>query len=328
MSYKINKINFEPDILEFLEIYNKYKSAKEVGKFYNINEVHIRKFAKLINFNINKFNGRFPSLNKEQQDYILNNYHTKTSTTIANELNCHKALVQKIWKENNKKGKRKLNYYSDFNYFENIDTPEKAYWLGFLYADGCVHKRKEKYEEGSLSIQLNIKDIELINTFKKDIKSENPITYNSTKRKSGYISNFTRITIISDKIFNDLIKLGCVPRKTFQLKNIPNIENNLIRHFIRGYFDGDGSIFKSKTRNNTYGFCINGQLELLNNIKQILENELNIELQIYKDKRTVNFGFITTKVNNKIKIIYNYLYNNASRFLKRKKDIFEEVINI
>ena len=114
--------------------------------------------------------------------------------------------------------------------FETIDTEEKAYWLGFLYADGSVSSKEHKIELG-----LAEQDLKQIEKFRDFIGIMNKISYRSTTKSYRY-------SFRSESCKEDLIKQGCVPKKSLIL-NFPTenqVPKNLIRHFIRGYFDGDG----------------------------------------------------------------------------------------
>lgn len=114
--------------------------------------------------------------------------------------------------------------------FDKIDTEEKAYWLGFLYADGSVGSKEDKIE-----LSLAACDYNHIQKFKDFIGLDNKISYR--KKQNAYRYSFR------DKTFKEvLIKQGCVPKKSLILTfpTIDQVPVELIRHFIRGYFDGDG----------------------------------------------------------------------------------------
>lgn len=119
------------------------------------------------------------------------------------------------------------------NYFENIDSEEKAYWLGFLYADGCVSKDLK-----TICLDLNIVDKSHIYKFAMAIKSNHKIWIH------GENNQYIRLAVHCKRMAIDLCNKGCVPKKSLILE-FPNediINKNLINHFIRGYFDGDGCI--------------------------------------------------------------------------------------
>lgn len=137
---------------------------------------------------------------------------------------------------------RKGNY--DFeDIFEIIDSEEKAYWLGFLMADGTISDITN-----AITLGLKEDDYGHIVKFKNFLGTDRKITKTTKtigeKTHIGY-----KISVNSLKMKNDLIALGCVPRKTFDIafptKN--QIPDHLIRHFVRGYFDGDGCITTGNT---------------------------------------------------------------------------------
>jgi hypothetical protein len=130
--------------------------------------------------------------------------------------------------------------------FEVIDTEEKAYWLGFLYADGNIKDTK-------VELSLQYGDINHLEKFREFMGLKNKIQVRTSKIDDKEYKS-CRLSFRSKKVSSDLIKLGCVPRKSLVLK-FPSDEQvpaHLKRHFMRGYIDGDGSlIFTEKTK------CIN-----------------------------------------------------------------------
>jgi len=232
---------------------------------------------------------------------------------IANQLNVSESFINKKLKELNIT-KRSNSVYRkrswNENFFNNIDTEEKAYWLGFLYADGCVHDKPN----GQKLITLCVKDKEVIEKFIKSIDGD------FTVKKYNDVYG---VYLTSKAMFNDLFKLGCVPRKSLILK-FPSIASNLINHFIRGYFDGDGTVFtyarKGKLKKyKSIGVGICGTEELL----KILSSHAPINIP-KKDKRKLsNVWYSSLSGTKKSLAFYNYLYNNATIWLDRKKNKFE-----
>jgi len=188
------------------------------------------------------------------------------------------------------------------NYFEEINTPEKAYFLGLLYADGAINKDK------SISLGLQTKDIELLDKFAKELLYNKP--YKIYK-------NITSININSHKLYNDLIDKGCFERKSFILK-FPN-ENQVPLiykfHFIRGYFDGDGCCHIAKKSYNNYINFL-GCEEFLRGISDILLQD-NIKSYLY---RVNNIHSLCIKTKTNISKLRELLYKDDSISLKRKKD--------
>ena len=165
--------------------------------------------------------------------------------------------IGNVLRKNNIKSRiRKHNCNED--YFEKIDSNEKAYWLGLLFADGYVRKRKPfngKHKQGGVvGISLKNGDEYLLEKLIIDFES----TYRLTKQiKNNFLSY--KLEVNSSKMTDDLINLGCVPNKSLKLLP-PNLTDEFISHFIRGYFDGDGSIGKYGGR---LKFSLLGTNELL-----------------------------------------------------------------
>lgn len=225
-----------------------------------------------------------------------------------------------------------MNKYSyNENYFKKIDTPEKAYWLGFLYADGCIIRfyRNKKLKSMSLELTLQSSDKEHLEKFRRCLNSNVPIYEKKIKK---YFAN--KIVFNCTSMCRDLINNGCTPKKSYTL-SFPNdgiLKKDLISHFIRGYFDGDGGVYYNES--NTYDkyrkkyylqyhyscyFC--GNNIFLNSIKMILEEEGIRISKIYKDKRSNNYQlFIYGKEN--IKLFKEYIYKNQTINLSRKFNKF------
>lgn len=132
-------------------------------------------------------------------------------------------------------GQNSIKYTVDENFFETIDTEKKAYWLGVLYADGCVmHIRNTKY------IVFSAVDKEWLEQYKKDISFTGPVLKEHHKK---YNKDIYKVKCTSKKMYSDLENKGVVERKSNILEfPVNSVPDSLMPHFIRGYFDGDGSV--------------------------------------------------------------------------------------
>jgi hypothetical protein len=202
----------------------------------------------------------------------------------------------------------RLPYSLNHSYFENIDTEEKAYFLGFLFADGGV-------AENSNRISLNINDIEILYKFADALKLTKGF-YKNPSHKKAITINFSSI-----KMKNDLISLGCVPKKSLILKfpNSNQVPDNLIRHFIRGYFDGDGHIY---VKNNIFQFGIMSSKLFCEELKLHFEKKGFI---FHWDSPCSKASRIRCCSKKTIINLRNYLYDNAGIFLLRKYNKIKEV---
>lgn len=206
-------------------------------------------------------------------------------------------------------------YKVNENYFDVIDSEEKAYWLGFLFADGYIRERKSG---NSLELKLSVKDRDHLLLFRDCIESNHLIVeaQNKVKYKNGIsISDMAHLAIYSSKLVESIKNQGVHSRKTFTIET-PKIQKTMIRHFIRGYFDGDGSFTFVKNKKNATNIACASE-----NFRSFLINELNnnnIDLKYY--------GGIKLYIQNKIdnNKFYNYIYDESKIYLKRKKEKYEE----
>ncbi len=260
-----------------------------------------------------------------EEEYIKKNLSMKK---VGEKYNMSEGQVAYYFKKFNLKTKdlsaAHRKYTLDESYFEKIDREDKAYWLGFLYADGNVYIGEKNRKQYVITLSLKNTDREHVVEFRKAIQSKAKI------KNSDH--GMVTLAITSKKMAMDLIKLGCVPNKTFKI-TFPSEEivpRYLQRHFIRGVFDGDGCISFIKGNDDAryhVDFQILGTEHLLNETKRILLREQAVfkEPKITKIKGIYKLRL--TGVYNAIKIM-SYLYDDATVFLQRKKDIFKKISNI
>lgn len=199
------------------------------------------------------------------------------------------------YKAKNSRGGEKFTLNKD--YFKSIDSEEKAYWLGYLWADGCTSKY-------SIIMELQISDKDHLELFLKEIYGEHhPVL----KEKDGCVI----ANISSMEMVDDLKSLG------YEIKdkriNLPIINNDLYRHFIRGYYDGDGDFHK-----HNKVFRISGRIPFLENLTKILPVELTdyrFEITISEKSGRLIFRSSTRS------FMKNFLYYNSTIYLQRKWEL-------
>lgn len=152
-------------------------------------------------------------------------------------------------------------YFFNERIFENIDSNEKAYWLGFLMADGSISTKH--------GLRLGLTDFDMIEKFKSFMHADNtPITDEYTPN-----SHKKTISLYSKKMYIDLQKYGLIENKTYRTE-IRNIPDDFINSFILGYFDGDGSIYVAdlyKKTNKCYVNISSSSYHILQQIESILK---------------------------------------------------------
>lgn len=252
----------------------------------------------------------------------------KSISEISNIVKINRSTIYKILKDfktlmrsqhqigHSKNTTKNRKYNFNLNYFENIDSEEKAYWLGFLYADGYISYK------GYIRIALQEQDLEHIKKFRTAIDA-NEIEIKYVKKTKSY-----KIDCCSIKMTRDLTKLGCCQNKSLILKfpTIDQVPINLINHFMRGYFDGDGCISFS---NDTPSFSVLGTKKFLDRYEDILIQHAEYKKKnkrIHNDLWNENTEAIVYS-GKKIEQIYNFLYNNANIYLERKYTKFNKIIS-
>lgn len=273
-------------------------------------------------------NSRF---SHQQIHEIIESYNNGNSADIiAKHFSCCSNTILHLLRKNNISIRGKGGYRKPFNedYFHIIDTEEKAYFLGFLMADGCVKHRQ--CSQPSIELTLNRKDLEILERFHAALGTTNKI-YSTSTREDMWVR------VHSQQMADDLKVYGVVPRKTgyerFPQDKIPQI---LHRHFIRGFFDGDGWVTLTTShgkpnRRIAIGFC--GNKDMLNDIKMYFVNHLpnitNVSVYVYNNSSVKIHGYdgfanLTFSKAANVRDIRDFMYKDATIYLKRKYDVFEK----
>ncbi len=211
-------------------------------------------------------------------------------------------------------------YCVNHNFFEVIDNEAKSYWLGFMYADGYISCRA-KGGQKLIGISLHESDTEHLEKFKESLEATYPIKHYTNKSYGGTV-DYARLLITSDKLFKDLRAKGAIEHKSLKLvfPDEITIPKNLTNHFIRGYFDGDGSWAKN---NNGYAFKVCGTKEFLQTMLMHI-NFPNRQLR-KRHKNSNNNWYCSIGGRKKALTIGNWMYKNATIYLQRKYDRYLEM---
>lgn len=223
-------------------------------------------------------------------------------------------------------------YHYNKEYFKTIDTPEKAYWLGFLYADGCITRFYKNDEIRSMSLEITLchEDRGHLEKFAKSLEADVPIS-NKIVRLNGkeYLSH--RLVINYTAMCRDLINLGCTPAKTYDLKfpTFDIVPYEFMRDFIRGFFDGDGCICVSQFNNKPIIIVsFTGMPEMLHSIADFLISERVItSVPSIKKSKSKAYDFRIYGIDH-IKVFLDYIYKDSELYLDRKykkyKDFYKD----
>ncbi len=224
-----------------------------------------------------------------------------SSSKLAGIFNCNKKTIFKALKANSvflpNLGRFKKRIYCNTDFFVKL-SPISAYWAGFIAADGCLSHRGKM-----LSIGLNRQDAGHLNKFAKAINTNAKIWYTKS-------NNSVHISIYSEKVFDSLLSLGITPNKSLSIGNV-NIPYNLISHFIRGVFDGDGYIGGRKITH--IQFFISGNGLFLQQIQNVLVKECGInKVNLYPlYPLDNNKGYKLQYTGSQVFRILNFLYKGS-----------------
>ncbi len=280
--------------------------------------------------------GETKTLTKTQQEIIIDTYinQKRGQQYCAKKANCSVYMVKKFLKENNIKirnfseaatlSNKNRAYKVNHGYFKH-ESPNMAWLLGFLAADGCITKDKNE-----IIINLSRADREILEKIKAELEIEKEVKdYQNT---DGFLCSSLRWT--SEEQKKDLAEYNIIPQKTFKLKPPYKLNKKYYIDYIRGYFDGNGSINLIKNSNNRGNGNLRWQVagavkEVIDFIVTALEKEYNIpRVEIYSQMyqnstQPVYYAQYSSTATRKI---YNILYTKDSLYLKRKKEHYEEIL--
>lgn len=318
---------------KILELHKQGYNSREIAKMVEVSDDCIYKFMKKRGL---KSNNKKSKISDEQKQFIIDLYVNKKMTIQAIHKQyfkdiCSEGLINKILRKEGVTRKAVKVAHINHDYFENIDTEHKAYWVGFILADGNVRQQKEKGECYVLNVSVKEDDGYLLEDLVLELESDRKVKYYHRKVDSksfddkyiGKDHNTALVSFNSKKIFDDLAKYGIVPRKSLIINCLPILENeSLMPHLIRGYFDGNGTVYVN-SQSNTLKVAFYGTHALLEDINNYLSSKLNVNKKSITDQKSEQVSLYSYASKNDIQEFYDYIYKDATIFLKRKKDLFD-----
>lgn len=308
---------------------NNYKilSYKDIALQLNRSEGAIR--AKCFSLNLIKND----SWSQDEIKFLTDNYYKIPVKDLANIMN---RTINAIRLKAKKLGLKKYPYQCNYHFFKQIDTEEKAYWLGFLSADGWISKN-EKTGAGVVGVELQYRDINHLKKLNKSLNGNYKITdrwRDCSLSSSDKKHHMSVLRIFSIDMYNDLFKMGLGNNKSYSLQ-LPNISDNLLRHYMRGYFDGDGcfGISYDKLGNIKKYSCsyLSASKELIYAFERVIHNMGITSTHIHtykKDNFSQMWRIWINDGNNQGRLKFlEYLYKDSKNYLNRKYEKYKIIKN-
>ena len=250
-------------------------------------------------------------INLAIQEYLNMPEEERSLTKVGQKYGVRRQTIAKVLKD---RGYEVINYQNrvrcDETVFDVINTEEKAYWLGFMYADGNI-----SYSGNRIEVRLSIKDLDHLEKFRSFLKL-------STQIRTGICNGngFCHLSVRNKHMWNALNNLGCTPRKSLTLV-FPKLDiftnKILVKDFIRGYVDGDGCLC-IYLKKNTYDTALSlvGTESFLTTVKKIFWNIGYIRNKSCTNWENKAYSLIFPPVASRR--IARILYENATIYLERK----------
>ena len=271
--------------------------------------------------------------NYDNKAWLTEKYNNEKLTIgeIARLANCVTSVITNRLKKykivNEKTSIRNKKYTYNLDFFNNVDTPLKAYWLGFLYADGniddkhnCISLKLQEADEAHVKKFVNV-------ISEDELKITRRNNYDDRTGKTYYRSE---VKICSKTIVNQLRDIGVEPNRK-HLYKLPKLSKELERHFIRGYLDGDGCVYES---NGSFGIMIAGGLTVVRYISEYFGELLMNTFTVVKSKNKKLY-LLTIGGNIQVNAVMCHLYYgvDSPMYLDRKynkwyKNFIENTSNI
>lgn len=301
-----------------IELYHQGLSAEKIAKQIGAQKPSVLKFLKKNGIDTSQKNtckGK-PHLT-EFKDQVVQMYQSgMNGSEIAKELGYTSVSVTTLL---NKLGIeiRDDRYEVDETFFEKIDTEEKAYVLGWMYSDGNVFKDMFRIQIADLSILERIKSI---------LKFEGPIQDVPPPKKFPHRKVQYVMTICRKKMVQDLAKLGVLPAKslTIAFPTEQQVPTYLLGHFLRGVYDGDGSIAKSAS--GGFNISLTCTLDFAENVIKVT-NCPNFKLYCRFPDRQNSTRSLASGEKETVRRFLDFIYKDATVYLQRKYDLYTELIS-
>lgn len=296
---------------QIIELYKHGTSITQLSKQFNCHNITIKYILAKA-----KLYGKEVKIHQN----IINEYlNGESLTNLEKKYKCKRqniaiVLLYNGYDVENRQNRTKFNE----TIFDNIDSEEKAYWLGFIFADGYISSSKYTFElclKGS-----DKKHLDKFNNFMQH-ENKNHVKLSYVKLNDKVFER-CRWSVTNKHLWETLNNLGCAPKKSLTLQ-FPNLNifktKDLVLHFIRGYFDGDGCFSRAiNAKTVSPNVSLLGTYDFLSKISNIIEIKGHFLHDERHDQNTYSLYFSQSDTIS----FLNYIYKNASIYLERKYNLY------
>lgn len=297
--------------ISFLKDNAQSLSSAEIGSALQRSANAVRCFASRHNIPLRK-----DAWQDSEENFLKEKASSMSSGEIAKALGRspdavqHRASQLGISLRNPPHLRSNRKYNVNHFYFSKVNNPQKAYWLGVLWADGCV--RKQSTPRGAsymIKLEVQERDRDWIHVLANDLDATYPIS-------ETHQGKAVRLRMTSKQMFDDLSMLGVIPRKTHKNK-IPVLDPGLVPHFVRGLFDGDGSIYGTLKQP---GVQVTNTKALCRWLLETTQGALGVGGGVYSRPSIAYVWKIGGA--NQVQLFASWIYHGAGRYLERKYEKF------
>ena len=258
---------------------------------------------------------------KEESALMITAYENGATGKEAAAL-CGKAArtFYGVLRRAGKKSRGNRKHLLDEDFFEVIDSEEKAYWLGFISADGGISKN-------SVSVGIHNKDEAHLKKLLKSLKSDYTIYEREVEREGG-ITKYVSVSINSKKLVSDLFKLGVCERKSLTIRPPVNAITGFEKHYWRGVIDGDGCIGFPRESQGKGAAAISiflvGSFGMVSAFSEFISKDIETKATVRKHE---SIFIVEYRGNALPQKVIRALYSNASIFLDRKMILADKAMS-
>lgn len=312
-----NKSPFKKYISEWSYLYiNEHYSINDIALKYNTTAGTVGKLLKQQGIELRRKSRRERKFEHYLPEWVKKYEDGESLASIASEYNVAPQTIHTYIKE-----KTTLRYYTESSviykanehFFENIDTNEQTYWLGYFFASGCIVNQYASY---GIQLSSNIKDLDRLEHFKQAIETDAPIL--------EFADNTYYIRLGRKALFDQLSAYGLQINKN-KTMIFPILPKKLLSAFILGYYDGKGYFYKKARR-----LSFHGSVKFLLELQKILYQQLSVVgyIRELESKGSITYELYISK-KEYVHRIAIWLYKDKKQFSMQRdlRVLFNETLN-